>query len=1156
MLLRISAWRFAFVGVASMLVAVSCTKQEGAKVPLSGITQPKTGDPESPENQLKRVLGNKKFLTIGLTKEAMESRAKNFRAEMAAAGGDAGGGAKREVEESDIFKIEGDLIYLLNNYRGIQVVSYAKGAEKPELLARVPATGNFPEDMFYDKELRRLYILEKYYYEESNSYYREQSSRLLVYDAKDPNRPKPVQEPLRLEGSAAAVQRVGQVLYVATTAYPYGELWYNSEKGTGHIISIKLNGEKGAEVAQDLQLTNPLAVSWNQQEPISVIEVPRGEKKFSYYILARLRKGSWWSAQSTQYIEVIDITDAKGAITPVFAARAKGDISEKSQAFIKDDTLVVVSRYRSQYGKKTMQIGVESFKFPGKDPEVISEKQGLKRKLDIELKLEAIHNDDERYAAEKKLLADPSTGLAGVFINTQVKAPDWQGKNAQYGLVKAAPDVSLSLGPDDANDPTIEDVRVAGDRAYIFWVPTNLVDPLDIVDISNPQVALKHLGRTRFNGWVERSFPVRHGDTEYIVSLGQGVPEVNNETGARVPQVRVFEIPKNLAELQGEAREAKRVAMYEMESLKNTWLNFNGPDKQISLVPVRDGAYVAMFPFTSWQAGQRGSGAKIVGVDFTKKDQAMISESTLFAKNMDWIRRVFNNPKTKLNHAFSDKSIAAFEPADRGAKLLSLLELARDIKAYVALKGGGVQVIEDYVSAGEESEVVPELTLRLVDTNRADSEKPEAKAETKISMPYRQHVVGKDGGLYLVGTKNRYEEKGEGKNRKYYSYIDVSVARASVKDGKIAVSAVAKATLTAPERHFGGWGWRGRRGMVADIAIGRWLPFYEDVTILELPTGELAFSNGDDLSIVKASGDRLEVQSVKLASCTDKAKAVSLSLVSGKLVASYSVSEGPVPGLKDYEYLRGFVAKASIEGGALKCSHAINIPGTAKFFIADDHLVSEDTFVVDSKRVKEEDPETKKRFTVITNEKRQTNLFSLALKDNVATLVHDYDPSGVSADNMQQVGKKLVFLEAAQPDYYDYRGRYETGSDTLSVLSFNEDKFFTKQPRTLGLSFQPQNLVSIVDDPSERGAKLALVTSYRQGAVLSLNLDKGDTVELKQVSRINERFEREKPKDSFDILAASGWRYGRLQSVNFTPSQRTFEFAEGLFGVEQFAVEK
>ena len=97
--------------------------------------------------------------------------ADTMRAETAAAGG------KRDIQEADIFKIGkpgSKLLYLLNNYRGLQVVSFAKGEDQPELLGRVEATGNWPDAMYFDAAHDRLIVLE-------NNYQSNDSRRRSVY---------------------------------------------------------------------------------------------------------------------------------------------------------------------------------------------------------------------------------------------------------------------------------------------------------------------------------------------------------------------------------------------------------------------------------------------------------------------------------------------------------------------------------------------------------------------------------------------------------------------------------------------------------------------------------------------------------------------------------------------------------------------------------------------------------------------------------------------------------------------------------------------------------------------------------------------------------------------------------------------------------------
>lgn len=1140
---------FVVFWATALTLTIACSKTNKNKPTenLSGITQPAGKDAKSVAEQLKRVIGRDSFLTMQYKWGNQKGMPEAARA---AAGGD-GGTAKREIEESDVVKMEGHLVYLLNNYQGVQVVS-VKDPEKPVLLARVPPTGNMPEDMFFDESTKTIYILEKYYFQQGDydyGYLSNRTSRILSYHFNNPEKPEAAQEPVVIQGEARVAQRVGDVLYVAAVSYPNN----NYENVVGQVYSYYLKGKKGIDKAAELQLAHPIAYSWNS-EPISIQEVDRANDKKAYYLTAKLSKGFWSWGESSNYLQVIDITDPKGAIKTVMLVTAKGTLEEKSQSFIKDDALVVVSNFRSKVSNQ-LNIAVESFLFPTAKSKGISEKQALSRRLNIELAAEAAGGAAEQLAKEQELLKDPKTGLAGVFVNTKIRdAEEWRKIPAQYVLAKVSPDVLLTIQGGNDGEPSIQDVRTSGKLAFIFWVPPGQKDPLDIVDISNVREKLSRIGRTRFEGFVERSYPVVYKDTQYIVSLGQVTPEENNEARARYPQVRVFEIPKDLRPNAEDNSEAKRIATFTMKSLGNTWINFNGPDKEIPFTMTAEGKGVAMFPYTIWSGKERGAGAEIIGVDFNKRPgEEMISETRLTARNMDWLKRVFKNKTLPLNHSFSDKQFATFSPAEQGGKLLSVLELARDIQAYVVLNKVGVQVIRDYSYESEENgdgtKMVSTVSLRMVDPKRADSPVTAIRGtEAKVNMPLRQTIQSKDA-LYLIGTSYRHEKQGDGENETWKQFVDVSVARVTVKSDKLSISDVVVVPLESDGQRFRPW-FRGGIGLEMSSRL-YFLPFYEDVSIIETPSGEIALSTGKQLAVVRVNGDKLSGETLKLSGCSEKAEQLSVGLVSGKFVVSYSLNEGPVPNLEDMEYRRHFFSLAKLDGKELKCEAAINIPGEAKFLLTDNQLITEETFT--TYRKVQQDKESKKDRVV--EERSQTNLFALELKDGKAILRSPYDSSGVTAENMKQVGAKLLFLE--REENYDYGYRAYTGSDTLSVLSLNKDMVFEKQPVALGLSFRPFSVVQVVDEPgAQKGDKLVLLTSYRKGAVLRLNVESDVLVNVKRVSPINVRFEADKPEESFSLLGGAGWNYGRIQSVNFNSDNRSFEFAEGLFGVQQFVVEK
>ena len=161
------------------------------------------------EAQLSRHEGQKAFLNISNSGFGGLGGMRAANAESS----QGGFGVARAVQESDVFKIgsqNSKLLFLLNNYRGLQVVSFADGAEKPKLIGRAESTGNWSRDMYFDEPNQRLVTLESVYNAASGNY--RSNTRLLAYSVKTPEKPSIAQK-IDLEGYTVDSRLVGDDLY-------------------------------------------------------------------------------------------------------------------------------------------------------------------------------------------------------------------------------------------------------------------------------------------------------------------------------------------------------------------------------------------------------------------------------------------------------------------------------------------------------------------------------------------------------------------------------------------------------------------------------------------------------------------------------------------------------------------------------------------------------------------------------------------------------------------------------------------------------------------------------------------------------------------------------------------------------------------------------
>jgi hypothetical protein len=162
------------------------------------------------------------------------------------------GSGTREVEEADIVHLRGNILYILNPYKGL-IVMNVRDPEWPVLLCTYPVYGN-PVDMYIVDKVAYIIVVSDigYWY----GLYRQTGSqnlggqgqgqnqgmgqgeldstrgddgaqypigsRLVIIDLAKPREPKPLVE-ISIEGFARDSRKVGDVIYFVSSCYS----WYN-----------------------------------------------------------------------------------------------------------------------------------------------------------------------------------------------------------------------------------------------------------------------------------------------------------------------------------------------------------------------------------------------------------------------------------------------------------------------------------------------------------------------------------------------------------------------------------------------------------------------------------------------------------------------------------------------------------------------------------------------------------------------------------------------------------------------------------------------------------------------------------------------------------------------------------------------------------------
>lgn len=249
------------------------------------------------------------------------------------------GEAKQVIEESDIFKVEGDTLYALNPDRGLFVIDITN-VDAPKILAREPVYGS-PESMFVRGG--RAYIMYNDYYTwDYNEDKAFQGAQIVVVG---------IEQSTSHGQRRATTQVVGQYgvdgwlidsrlvyeegaqgrarIYVVASDYRYTGNWWNDDEEDGSVVS------------------NTQILSLNVTDPANIREADRlTVNGYGHLIQATT---DWifiaqqdWSSQKSQ-IKAINIQDREGDIAEAATVEVDGYLRHKFDMDFRGGRLRVVS---------------------------------------------------------------------------------------------------------------------------------------------------------------------------------------------------------------------------------------------------------------------------------------------------------------------------------------------------------------------------------------------------------------------------------------------------------------------------------------------------------------------------------------------------------------------------------------------------------------------------------------------------------------------------------------------------------------------------------------------------------------------------------------------------------------------------------------------
>ena len=578
--------------------------------------------------------------------------------------------ATRVIEESDIFKVAGDTLFVLNPYRGLVAIDVSL-PDRPEIYGRAPILGS-PKDMYIRGD--RAYVLMNDWYDWRNGQEQFHGSQVLVVDVADPFEPTIVGK-FPVAGNVEDSRLVGDVLYVVSSNYG----WANGEDTSAtHVLSI------------------------NVANPSAIAEVDRETFPGSGHLIHVTQDfifvaGYDWQSRMTR-IQAVNIMDPDGEMFIGGSVHVDGYVQDRFMMDFSGDHLRVVTHEWEDQGTITVWT-------------LIADRAARTLKFDGRLELGSI------------------------------------------GSLTAA--------------------RFSDDRAYL--VHMQRVDPLDVVDLSNPSSPVR-LSSLVIPGWLEHIEV--HGDRV----LGIGFDQANTPAPARLCDGYTYE-PLSAGRMlsaaiydvsdPGATCEGARVRFGEGQW---AWSNAFYDDKALRFLP---DAKLLLMPFNAWTEGDSVNATQMIDVDLPAMRLAVDGR----INSLSTIDRSFVTHDRLM--AFGDRELLVADISDRTApNMTARLELTRNVTAFSPIgdMGAAVQLVGDYDEDAE---------LRVVDVAHPDADAGDVLGRVSVGAPAGELFVN---GAIATVVSRKYTEQG-------------SLVRIATFDVSDPWNPTQRGAIELPAGYGGGYGW-------------------------------------------------------------------------------------------------------------------------------------------------------------------------------------------------------------------------------------------------------------------------------------------------------------------------------------------------------------
>jgi len=233
-------------------------------------------------------------------------------------GTDEGATAAREIEEADLYKIIGDRIFVLNRYRGLQIIDISD-LDQPSIIGKAPIFG-YPFEMYVRGTTAYVLVSDffDFWVDEATGITRGgYGSQVRIVDIADEQNPEVVGS-INLAGYLSDSRIVGDILYLVAQHY------------TWHYRSLE-----SSVPPQDL--TRVTSIQLGEPDEVQVIDVkdfPRDGWEHHLHVTpeAIYLAASGWDPETRDYrtrLQYVDISHPGGLVNVRGEASVPGRVQDR-----------------------------------------------------------------------------------------------------------------------------------------------------------------------------------------------------------------------------------------------------------------------------------------------------------------------------------------------------------------------------------------------------------------------------------------------------------------------------------------------------------------------------------------------------------------------------------------------------------------------------------------------------------------------------------------------------------------------------------------------------------------------------------------------------------------------------------------------------------